>query len=111
WYTAVPCCASSRTRRLHDAHPILAPDARVRGEVALEVAPAVRVIPEKERHGRHGPCEDQFAHLVNDGPAMLVVRLHLGSQRPALDLPGPHGQERYAADKSGAYVRAAADAG
>src|SRR5690606_40086128 len=83
WYTAVPCCASSRTRRLHDAHPILAPDARVRGEVALEVAPAVRVIPEKERHGRHGPCEDQFAHLVNDGPAMLVVRLHLGSQRPA----------------------------
>src|SRR5690606_17886789 len=60
-----------------DLDPVaVAPYAWVGGEIAVAVALAVGVVPEKQGHGRHGPGHHQFAHLVNDGPPRFVVGFH-----------------------------------
>ncbi|MNV26896.1 hypothetical protein D3C71_1180270 [compost metagenome] len=78
-------------------------------EVARQVAAAVLVAPQKQRHRRDGLRADQLAHRVLHGAALGVPRLHGSAQHAALHLAGHLRHLAVAADEGAAEVGAARD--
>ncbi|CAM5328525.1 hypothetical protein SCHAM137S_02116 [Streptomyces chartreusis] len=83
----------------------------VGGEVGVVLPAAVGVVPEVQRHRRHGAGDNQLAHATGDRPALGVV----GGQRPAQirrgQLARPDGDGGRSAREAGDDVGAAADGG
>src|SRR5438093_4758322 len=76
-----------RVRAAIDDHPAVrgdldpitvAPDTWVHLEIALAVAPALRVVPEEQRHRGHRLGDDELAYLADDRDAVLVEGVHGG---------------------------------
>jgi predicted nucleic acid-binding protein len=87
------------------------PHTGISGEVRLAVAGTVGVVPEGQRHGRHGAGDDQFADLVDDRMALLVVRGQCDAQVGRGELARPHRHDGRSAGEAGDDVGAAADGG
>src|SRR4029079_8440934 len=76
---AAPVDDRAAARR--DAQPVaVTPDAGIGVEVALEIAPVVRVVPEVERHRGHRLLADQLADLVDEAAPVLVPGLDVGAE-------------------------------
>ena len=80
---------------------------RVHIEVTRQIALAVRIAPEKQRHGGNGLGADQLADLVHHGLALLVPGLDGRAQLAALHDAGHQRQIAVAADKGAREVGAA----
>ena len=95
-----------------DGDPVaVAPDAGVRVEVAVVVAAAVGVVPEADRHGRHGVGDDQFADLVDERFAAGVPGLEVGAEAGGLEFADVDREGGDGAGEAAAHVGAAADGG
>ena len=90
------------------AAPRLAAVARgVHVEVARQVAAAVRVAPQVQRHGWNRLRAHQLAHGVVHGAALFVPGFDGGAEHAALHFARHHGQFAVAADEGAAKVGAA----
>ena len=78
-------------------------------EIARQVAAAVLVAPQVERHRRDGLRANQLTHRVLHGAALGIPRFHGGAQHAALHLAGHLGHLAVAADEGAAKVRATRD--
>src|SRR5205823_14276615 len=87
------------------------PDAGKLLEIGLEVATVARIVPEAQRHRRHGLGDHELADLVDNTLAARVVGLDRHPERGGLDLAGAYRERRHAPDEPCAAIRAAAAVG
>jgi hypothetical protein len=85
----------------------VAPDTGEVVEVGLAVALAVGIVPEADRHARHGRGDDQLAELVDHRVTGGVVRLDPGAQGPAGDPAFDHREQGHRTDEARADIRTA----
>ncbi len=74
----------------------------------LAVTTAVRIVPEEERHRRHGSRDDEFADIVDDAIAGFIERRNCHASFAALNLAGGDWQRRCAGHETGSDVGTAA---
>src|SRR5688500_16165649 len=77
----------------------MAPDARVGPEIGRVVLPAVRVVPEADRHRGERQGADQLPFLADHRASVLVEDLDLHAEGAALNLATPDRSDGIATDK------------
>ena len=103
-----PLAVDDRTPISPDLDPVpMPPDAGVGREIAFPVPATVSVSPKVDGHGGHGLGDDEFADLVDQGPAIRVEGLHPRTQPPALDDPTAYRQPWATQQEGGAEVSSA----
>ena len=91
-------------------HPVaVAPDVREAVEIGAVVLGAIRVVPERDRHGGEGLRAHQLARLAAHGPAGVVEHVHRHAEAQRLQLAPPDRAHGVAEGKAGDDVRAARD--